>query len=76
MENRSMKTPQTPKAAVARRGLLLGAGVAGMAAVAATKLIPSQTVQPEAAAQPKPADTEGGYRLTAHVQRYYQTTKV
>jgi len=58
-----------------RRSLLLGAGVAGVAAIAA-KTLP---VAPEAAAaaSPKrPVDDKGGYQLTQHVLRYYETTKV
>ncbi|HEX6704235.1 MAG TPA: formate dehydrogenase [Albitalea sp.] len=61
----------TPK----RRSLLLGAGVAGAAALAA-KALP---VAPEqvAAAPAKGAPAEkGGYQLTQHVLRYYETTKV
>ncbi|HEV7914419.1 MAG TPA: formate dehydrogenase [Albitalea sp.] len=58
-----------------RRSLLLGVGVAGAAALAAKTLpiTPTET----AAASPKPAaDEKGGYQLTQHVLRYYETTKV
>jgi len=58
-----------------RRSLLIGAGVAGAAAIAA-KTLP---VAPEAVATPalKPLpDTAAGYQLTQHVLRYYETTKV
>ena len=58
-----------------RRGLVIGAGVAGAAAVAAGTLHRAAVdVLPVAAAKPATPDGEG-YRLTAHVKRYYETTK-
>jgi hypothetical protein len=58
-----------------RRSLLLGAGVAGAAAIAAKTLpvAPEQAAAPDA--QPA-AEPQAGYRLTQHVLRYYETTKV
>ena len=57
-----------------RRGLLLGAGVAGAAAVAAGGL--HRAVVAEAGPVAAPAATDGaGYRLTPHVLRYYETTQ-
>jgi hypothetical protein len=59
-----------------RRGLLLGVGAAG-AAVIAAKALPGTAPAQLAAAPVKPApDTSGGYQLSAHVRRYYETTKV
>jgi hypothetical protein len=60
-----------------RRGQLLGAGAAG-AAVLAAKGLPGAPATELAAAVAKPAGTDptGGYQLTAHVRRYYETTKV
>lgn len=62
--------------ALSRRGMLVGAGVAGAAAVAVSAI-------PQAARSPAPAaaleaapETGGGYRLSAHVMRYYQTARV
>ena len=62
---------------VKRRGLMFGLGAAGAAAVA-IKLVPG--TQPVATATPtsKPAagsEPEGGYRLSAHVKRYYETAR-
>jgi len=59
-----------------RRGLVIGAGVAG-AAVLAAKVMPGQAVATTAvAAAAKPAvDAAGGYQLTPHVLRYYETTR-
>jgi hypothetical protein len=77
-----MKTPTAPQTLpggemsaprLGRRGLLLGAGVAGAAAVAAGGLHRAVVAEATAAA---PAAAEGqGYRLTPHVLRYYETTK-
>ena len=58
-----------------RRGLVVGAGVAGVAAIAAHALHRGAVEAPVAAAT-KAAGSEGeGYRLTPHVLRYYETTK-
>ena len=57
-----------------RRSLLLGAGVAGVAAVAA-KALPIAPAEAQATAKPAP-DKKGGYQVTQHVLRYYETTKV
>ncbi len=59
-----------------RRRWFAGAGTVGaVAAVAAvlpaTGLIPKDAVTSDPA-QPEPS----GYRLSAHVQRYYQTTRL
>ena len=61
---------------LSRRTLFAGAGTAGaLAAVAA--------VLPKAPAEPAPVATagqpeadKGGYQVTPHVLRYYQTTRV
>jgi hypothetical protein len=58
-----------------RRGLVVGAGVAAAAALAAVAL--QRKSAPKAAvadAEPAKAPTEG-YRLTDHVRRYYETTR-
>jgi len=66
----------SPTATTSRRGLVIGAGVAGAAALA-VKVVPGQAVATTAAASAaKPAvDTAGGYQLTQHVLRYYETTR-
>jgi hypothetical protein len=58
-----------------RRGLLLGAGAAGAALVAA-KALPTAPAEVAAAAAKPALDDKGGYQLTQHVLRYYETTKV
>jgi len=58
-----------------RRGFFLSASVAA-AAVASVSLLKTQTPVP-VVELPKPAPEKGGgYTLSAHVQRYYQTTRV
>ena len=58
-----------------RRGLMFGAGAAGAAAIA-LKALPIAPA-PVAAVTAGPAVAEkGGYQLTQHVLRYYQTTRL
>ena len=59
-----------------RRGLVFGVGAAGAAALA-VKLVPGAPAVAAAArvAKAVPALEQGGYRLSAHVQRYYETTR-
>jgi hypothetical protein len=63
-----------PSTNAKRRGFLLalGAGGAGAAALAARSLT---SVAPAAGTAPE-AEERPGYRLTDHVKRYYQTTKL
>ena len=68
------KTTATP---VSRRRLFAGAGTAGALAAVGAALPLVQPATPLAAADAKAAPAAGGgYQLTAHVQRYYQTAKV
>ena len=65
------------KTPVDRRAMLAGAGAVGALAAAAS-LLPAaeQATAVAAAAAKSPADTAAGYRLTEHVKRYYQTTRI
>jgi len=65
--------PEATPAPLGRRGFVVGAGVAGAAAVAAHALHRGAADAPLAAAEALPE--AGGYRLTPHVLRYYETTK-
>jgi hypothetical protein len=62
---------------LARRRLFAGAGAVGaVAAVAAVapRLLPAE---PQKVAEAPPAvDPAGGYQVTEHVLRYYQTARV
>jgi len=70
--------PATDQPALHRRKLLGAAGTTGALAAAATLLAtPQDATEAVDAAASSPAPKQGGgYRLTEHVQRYYQTTKV
>ena len=68
------KTASTP---LSRRHLFAGAGTAGALAAAAAVLPLQREAAPVVVVVAKPApEAGGGYQLTAHVQRYYQTAKV
>jgi hypothetical protein len=58
-----------------RRGLLVGAGVAGVAAIAAQVLHRSAVEAPSTVATKAPLAKGEGYRVTPHVRRYYETAK-
>jgi hypothetical protein len=65
-----------PKNPLSRRALFAGAGAAGAVAAAAS-LVPGVVQQgPAAPAAKEPPSRGGGYQLTEHVKRYYQTTLV
>lgn len=69
---------KSPSPLLSRRRVFAGAGTAGALAAAAVAL-PLAQREPESAAAADVGsadDADGRYRLTAHVQRYYQTTKV
>ena len=74
----SETNPAAPSAAqpLKRRGLLIGAGVAGAAALA-VKGLPGPAPVSSAAALVKPVidNSAGGYQLTPHVLRYYETAR-
>ena len=68
------KTTVSP---VSRRRLFAGAGTAGALAAVASVLPLQREAVVAAVAPTKPAPVAGGgYQLTAHVQRYYQTAKI
>ena len=58
-----------------RRRLVVGAGVAAGAAIAATALHRKADTSPAAVTAGNGAPSEQGYRLTDHVRRYYETTR-
>ena len=69
------QTPGNTPNPLKRRGLLLGVGAAGAAAVA-VKLMPGAApVATAAVAAKKLIDPAGGYQVTQHVRRYYETTR-
>jgi hypothetical protein len=66
----------TDSSTLKRRGLLLGVGAAGAAALA-IKTLPTAATAGGAVAgtAAKVVDPSGGYQVTAHVLRYYETTR-
>jgi len=67
---------QSREPALKRRRLFAGAGTLAAAAAGAA-VLPLVKPADAAAPDPKPApDKGGGYQLSEHVLRYYQTTKV
>ncbi len=67
-------TPDGAAAPLGRRGLVVAAGVAGVAAVAVHALR-GAAVDATPAVVAKAVPEGEGYRLTPHVLRYYETTK-
>jgi hypothetical protein len=67
--------PDANAGKVDRRGLVVGAGVAGVAAVAATVLHRGAVEAPVAVAAKAPLAKGEGYQVTPHVLRYYETAK-
>lgn len=57
-----------------RRGLLIGMGAAGAAAVA-VKALPDAAPQAEPAAAAVPQAASDGYQVSPHVLRYYETAR-
>jgi len=79
MKNRHAKVaaPEADAGAprVDRRGVVVGAGVVGAAALAGHALLRAGVEAPAAAGAVATAGKAEGYRLTPHVLRYYETTK-
>lgn len=72
----SAQTPRpSEQTALSRRRLFAGASAVGAAAAVAASLPLLQTAEVPAVVA-KPAPEGGGYQLSAHVKRYYETTRV
>lgn len=70
-------SPSPSSAPIDRRNLVVGAGVAGAAAIAAAVLHrqAGAGAATELVAATPPATAEVGYQVTPHVLRYYETTR-
>lgn len=69
------EVPSAQSAGVGRRGLVVGAGVAGVAALAVAVLA-RRGAEALPVSQAKPTRVAGeGYRETEHVLRYYDSTR-
>ena len=71
---RSLPAVAASDTRIGRRSLVAGAGIAGVAAVAATALSRGIANPSEAMASAAESSAEG-YRLSDHVLRYYASTK-
>ncbi len=60
---------------IERRGLVVGAGVAGVAAVAVHLMRGRVADAPELVVAKAAPSREAGYQVTPHVLRYYETAK-
>lgn len=74
MSDHASDTPTTSNP-LKRRGLLLGAGAAGAAVLAVKALPGAAPAAPAAIAAKTAVDASAGYQVTAHVLRYYETTR-
>ncbi len=75
MRTKAIDQNQTAADPLKRRGLLIGAGAAGAAVLAAKVMPGAAPVATVAVAAKTAADNAGGYQLTPHVLRYYETTR-
>jgi hypothetical protein len=77
LSSKSTVQPDATANKVDRRGVVIGAGVAGAAALAGHTLLRGglEASPPTGAAAAAAAGKAEGYRLTPHVLRYYETTK-
>jgi hypothetical protein len=72
MQKEQAKDQATPS----RRGFFMGAAATGAAAVAVTAMPGLNTPSAELNKLPPAPENGGGYSLSEHVKRYYQTTRV
>lgn len=61
---------------LSRRTLFAGAATTGAVAAAATLLPAVQQPDTQPAQAKEPPERGGGYELSEHVKRYYQTTRL
>lgn len=61
---------------LSRRTVFAGAGTAGALAAVAAVLPKAPAELPATAAAAQPDTDKGGYQVTQHVLRYYQTARV
>jgi hypothetical protein len=62
--------------AASRRGFFMGAAATGAAVAAVTAMPGLSTPSAELNTLPPAPENGGGYSLSEHVKRYYQTTRV
>ena len=72
MQKEQAKYQATPS----RRGFFMGAAAAGAAAAAVTAMPGLSTHAADLNKLPPAPENGGGYSLSEHVKRYYETTRV
>ena len=73
--NQKPESPSQDSATLSRRRMFAGVGGAGALAAVAVVLPVSKAPVPVAVVA-QTAASDGGYQLTEHVKRYYQTARV
>lgn len=68
--------PSSNSPRLSRRVLFAGAGTAGAVAAVTAVLPVAPSQAPAAEAKRQPPERGGGYVLSEHVKRYYQTTRI
>ncbi len=76
MQKEQAKDQVEAHAQPSRRGFFMGAAAAGAAAAAVTAMPSINTPSAELNQLPPAPENGGGYSLSEHVKRYYQTTRV
>jgi hypothetical protein len=76
MKNAPKHSSKPEQSAPSRRGFFMGAAATSAAAVAVTSLPNMGGQDPQIAKLPPAPENGGGYSLSEHVKRYYQTTRV
>ena len=71
----SDQTAATTAQPIQRRNWVLGVGAAGAAVLAVKALPAAGPLAPVAGAAKTVVESSAGYQLTAHVQRYYDSTR-
>ncbi|WP_293659889.1 formate dehydrogenase [Rhodoferax sp. OV413] len=76
MQKAQVKDQANSDATPSRRGFFMGAAAAGAAAAAVTALPGLSVPAAEANLLPPAPENGGGYSLSEHVKRYYETARV
>jgi hypothetical protein len=76
MPNEQAKDQATSQATPSRRGFFMGAAAVGATAAAVTAMPGLSTPSAELNKLPPAPENGGGYSLSEHVKRYYQTARV
>jgi hypothetical protein len=76
MQKDQVKDQAKNQATPSRRGFFIGAAAAGATAAAVTAMPGLSTPSAELNKLPPAPENGGGYSLSEHVKRYYQTARV